>query len=357
VTNFQNIKLSKALSYTLRSMSRGKNYDKKITNFCNMPFTHISVDHNSDCFLCQCDGWLPIPVGKIFDFESLEDVWNSPTAQMLQNDIQQKKFSWCAVTRCGIIDNNIVKNNYTLSINIDDSCNLACPSCRREVRMLDSGPKFEEKSQHLERVLQWLDKFEHPIKISLGGSGDALASQLCRNLIKNYRYKKGQTFRITTNGLLLKKVIENSSIYPAISSISISVDAGSAEVYEQVRRPGKWKVLIENLKWLSDNQKQINVNLSFVLQKTNFYDLPAFVELCRKFNFAGTIQPLNDWGTWNSTPVINPDDYTLANGTYMDHDVTNTDHPEYNNFLQILNNVRNNNYKFLHISPHFDQYQ
>jgi hypothetical protein len=357
VNQFQNIKLSKALSYTLRSMSRGKNYHQQIANTCNLPFTHVSVDQNSDCFLCVCEGWLPIPVGKVSDFESLEEVWNSPTAQILQSDIEQRKFSWCAVTRCGIIDKSISNNNYTLAINIDDSCNLACPSCRRELRMLENGTEFDNKQQDLAHIIRWLEQFQHPINISLGGTGDALASQLVRNFIKNYRYKSGQTFTITTNGLLLKKVIEKSSIYPAISAISISVDAGSLEVYEQVRRPGKWAVLIENLQWLSDNQKQIKVNLNFVLQKTNFRDLSAFVSLCKTFNFTGCVQPLNDWGTWNSSSVSNPDEYTLVNGTYLDHDVANTEHPDHADFVQILNSVRKSNYSFLSISPFFNQYQ
>jgi sulfatase maturation enzyme AslB (radical SAM superfamily) len=338
-------------------MSRGKNYHKQIENFCRMPFTHVSVDQNSDCFLCHCEGWLPIPVGKVSDFESLEDVWNSPTAKMLQSDIEQKKFSWCAVTHCGILENNIAKKNYTLAINIDDSCNLACPSCRRELRMLENGVEFEKKQQDLVRITQWLEKFQQPISISLGGTGDALASQLVRNFIKTYRYKSGQTFKITTNGLLLKKVIANSSIYPAISVISISVDAGSAEVYEQVRRPGKWSVLMDNLEWLANNRSQMHVNLNFVLQKTNLHDLPAFVELCKTLNFNGYIQPLNDWGTWNRVPVSTPDAYTEANGTYLDHDVTNSTHPDYGDFIQILNSIRKNQPKFLIISPHFAQYQ
>lgn len=355
--DFQNIKLSTALSYTLQSMPRGKQYKKSIVNSCDLPFTHITVDPNSDCFLCNCDGWLPIPVGKVTDFETLEQVWNSPIAHMLQDDIQQKKFSWCAISHCGILNHNIIQKKYSLSINIDDSCNLACPSCRRELRMLEKGPEFDKKLNDLTHILKWLENFNHPIEISLGGSGDALASYLIRSLIKNYHYKTGQTFKITTNGLLLKKVISESEIGPAIVNFSISVDAGSKEIYEKVRRPGKWSSLIENLEWLADNRQQKKITLNFVLQKTNFRDLPAFVNLCEKFNFNGSVQPLNDWGTWNSKPVLDPDTWTIDNGTYLDHDVINPEHPEYTNFVQILNSVRANKYKFLILNSYFDQHK
>lgn len=355
--DFQNLKLSQALSYTLRSMPRGKQHTQPILHSCNLPFTHISVDQNSDCFLCNCEGWLPIPVGKVTDFKSLEEIWNSPIAQELQADIQQKKFSWCAVTYCGITNHNIVKKNYTLNINIDDSCNLACPSCRRESRMLEKGPEFDSKTKDLNQILEWLEKFNEPITISLGGTGDALASQLIRNLIKTYRYKPSQTFRITTNGLLLKKVIAESAIKPAITFFSVSVDAGSKEVYEQVRRPGKWLALMENLEWLANNQQHSNVNLNFVLQKTNFRDLPAFVDLCQQFNFNGSVMALNDWGTWNSKPVINPDAYTIVNGTYLDHDVADPNHLEHNEFLAVLKHIREKNFNFLNFNPYFDKFK
>ena len=354
--DFQNLKLSKAQTYTLRSMPRGKQHKQPITNSCNIPFTHLTVDQNSDCFLCKCDGWLPIPIGKITDFESLEDAWNSPISKDLQADIQEKKFSWCAVEHCGVIDQNVVNSTYTLNINIDDSCNLACPSCRREPYMLEHGPKFDSKTADLTHILEWLEKFNHPITISLGGTGDALASKLMRNLIKNYCYKPGQQFRSTTNGLLLKKVIADSNMQSAISQFSISVDAGSKEVYEQVRRPGKWSALIENLEWLSNNRQQSKVTLNFVLQKTNFRDLPAFAQLCTQLKFGGNVQPLNDWGTWNSRPVVNPDAYTIANGTYVDHNVANSVHPEHTEFLTVLRNTREQ-HKNLHISPYFNKFK
>ena len=338
-------------------MPRGKNYNGTVTNSCNMPYTHVSVDANSDCFLCNCEGFLPVPVGRVDDFETLEQIWNSPVAQMLQDDIQQKKFSWCAVTHCGVVNQSIKNDSYSLSINIDDSCNLACPSCRRELRMLENGSEFEQKSKDLTRILEWLEKFNQPINISLGGTGDALASQLIRNFIKNYKYKTGQTFKITTNGLLLKKIIADSAIRPAISDISISVDAASKAVYEQVRRPGKWSVLMDNLEWLVDNRQSSNVNLNFVLQKTNFRDLPAFGELCRRFGFIGCVMALNDWGTWNTKPVVNPDAYTIANGTYLDHNVADPDHPEHNEFIQVLKTVREQNFEFLNFNPYFDKFK
>lgn len=338
-------------------MPRGKDHKEQITHSCNMPFYHVSIDANSDCFLCGCEGWLPIPVGKVADFATLHDVLNSPQAKTLQTDIEQKKFTWCAVQHCGVTKHDIVKTGFSLSINIDDSCNLACPSCRRELRMLESGIQYEKKKQDLDRILSWLETFEPAILIYLGGSGDALASSLIRNFIKNYRFKPQQRFSIATNGLLLKKVMAESAIGPAIESYSISVDAGSQQVYENVRRPGKWSVLLQNLDWLYENKNNSRVILSFVVQRDNFRDLPRFVDLCARYKFFGRITALNDWGTWNDSISANPDSWTMINGTYQDHDVINPSHPAHSEFADIINAVIESKHSFLDISPIFDKFK
>jgi hypothetical protein len=69
-----------------------------------------------------------------------------------------------------------------------------------------------------------------------------------------------------------------TAIFAYYAYMIIGVDAASAEVYEQVRRPGKWKILLENLEWLSMNQGTSQVVLSFTVQKTNFREITAFAD-------------------------------------------------------------------------------
>jgi molybdenum cofactor biosynthesis enzyme MoaA len=355
ITDLHNIKLSEGLTYTLKSMPRGNKHSEPIAHRCNLPFTQVNIDSNFDCFLCNCEGYLPVPVGKVLDFNSLTSVWESPIAKMLQQDIEEKKYTNCAVYHCGIIQGDRINQTAAMAINIDDSCNLACPSCRRELKMVERGPEYDVKIQNLNQILSWLTQYDQPIHISLGGSGDGLASPVLRPLIKNYVPKQNQTFQITTNGLLIKKLLPDASIRSAITNWSISVDAGSSQVYEQVRRPGKWKNLLENLEWLANNKESSKIRLNFVVQKNNFRDIPAFTGLCQQFQFLGTLQALNDWGTWNSKPVKNPDVYTIQNGTFMDHNVADPSHPEHQDFLEVLQTTRVEN--ILHISPYFNKFK
>lgn len=322
-----------------------------------MPFNQVSVDQNGDCFLCDCDGHLPIPVGSVDEFDSLESVLNSPVAQMLQQDIKEKKYTWCAVEHCGVKHRNITKPGYQLNIHIDDSCNLACPSCRRQAFMIDSGHEFDQKLNQLQHILAWLAKSDKSITISLGGSGDPLASHILRPLILDYEPRESQKFIITTNGLLLKKLMPQSKIKKFVTRYSISIDAASEQVYENVRKPGKWHNLMENLEWISENRGNSSITLNFVVQKSNYQDLPAFVELCQRLKTYGSIVPLDDWGTWNSQPVLNPDEYTIKNGCYTDHNVVDVAHPEHQQFIDILKSIRTNQPNFINISTFFDQFK
>ena len=76
---------------------------------------------------------------------------------------------------------------------------------------------------------------------------------------------------------MIKKQLINSKLLPNITDYSISVDAGSAEVYENVRRGGNWNILIENFDFLSKINKAHLVTLNFAVQKNNFKDLFKYI--------------------------------------------------------------------------------
>jgi sulfatase maturation enzyme AslB (radical SAM superfamily) len=315
----------------------------------------VVIDFNSNCLLCTCDGWLPIPVGKVLDFETLQEVFNSPVAQMLQKDVADKKYTWCAVDHCGIKHHDIIKNAYRLSLNIDESCNLACPSCRRDFIMHTHGPEIENKIQSVNRVVSWLEKFEHPIHIVLSGNGDPLASTIIRPLFKNLVPRSTQTFKLITNGLLIKKQLMDSLIFPNITEIAISVDAGCEETYKSVRLGGSWKVLIENFEFLKTLGKNKITTLNFAIQNKNFRDLPNFVELCQHYQFGINVHQLDDWGTWNNNVADNPDSWTLKNGTFMDQDVLDHGHINFAECKHIMQNLISTKNSSITIAPRVSQ--
>lgn len=330
--------------YKLSTMGpRGQNTNNpvNIEHSCNMPHRYITVDYLGNCLLCHCDGWLPIPVGKVTDFDSIEAVFAASSSKMLQQDIDDKKYSWCAVDYCGIRDGNVVQTQFELAINIDESCNLQCASCRRGPIMHTKGSEFDFKLRCIERIISWLDKFDKPIRIVTSGNGDVLASHVMRPLLQKWKYKQSQTFTFFTNGLLLRKQLDKLPILSAIKEFSLSIDAGSQTVYEDVRRPGKWSVLLNNLEFLREQKLNHLINFKFIVQRRNYQDLPNLVKLVEQFNCKALVSELQDWGTWAHFRTDNDDAWTQANGIYSDHDVLHPNHPEHKQAIQILRSIKN----------------
>lgn len=267
---------------------------------CNVPDRNLLIDWDGSCFLCHCEAWLPVSVGRIDDFDNLTDVWDSEIGQKIRIDVANRTYSYCAVDRCGVLDGDIYFDRYHIHLNIDESCNLRCPSCRPGLIMKDAGPEYDTKLARARHIVRLLEEFDQPCHIIMSGNGDPLASAIMRPLIQEFHPRHDQTFRLFTNGLLLKKQLERSQILPNITQYFISIDAGSAQVYHQVRQPGRWDVLLDNLRFLQDitQERPAEVLLKFVLQRENWMDMENFCELCIRLDFQGVINRLEDWGTW-----------------------------------------------------------
>ena len=267
-----------------------------ITNTCNYPHKVASIDVEGNCMLCGCDGWLPISSGKIQNYTRLEQIWQTDVAKKLQQDIDAKKFTWCSVDACGIRKANQIKQQHYLSINVDESCNLACPSCRNTKINWTSGKKYEDRLTIATHLVKLINKFEQPLEIMMSGNGDPLASLIYRPLVLNMEPRDNISVRMLTNGLLLKKLAPKLKIKDSIKFLDISIDAGDQETYERVRLGGSWRMLKDNLDYVKDNF-DCHVTLKFVLQKNNVNSLDNFVKLLEEYNFHGNIMPIEDWSS------------------------------------------------------------
>lgn len=310
------------------NLSRNKDLNVAVENKCHAPWKFSVVDANGYCFICPCEIWMPLHSCHINDIESLDEIWHTSLANEIQQDIVNGKFTHCAVDRCLVADHDVDYDGYELGINIDDSCNLQCPSCRSDKIMHSSGELFDAKHAWVHKTIKLIENFDKPLRVIMSGNGDVLASHIMRPLIKNLQPKPNHKFRIFTNGLLLKKHLSNSPLLPNVDQIYISIDAGTKEVYEQVRRPGKWETLIENLdylKTLSDSQRHIELRL--VLHNENYTDLENFIKLALGYGFKANIGQFENWGTY----IVDSID------RFGDHDVIgNIAHPNHLNAISIL---------------------
>lgn len=295
-----------------------------IDNFCQRPTKSATVDFQGNCFLCICESWLPVSVGNITDFDKLEQIWDNPTAKVLQQDVADKKFTYCAVELCGVDQHSIeLSNLYRLNLTLDNSCNLACPTCRTSMINFTEGPEYDQRLEYANYMLELLEKFDQPMEVVMLGNGDPLASAVIRPIILNWEPKSSQTVLLFTNGLLMKKLLPKSKMLPHITNFQISIDAGTKEVYNKVRAPGNFDTLIENLNWLWVHKpKDSTVTLKFTVSAENVNDIKNFTNLCVDYGFAGDISKLVDWGTFEN---------------FQDHEVIdNTNHPLHKTAIEQL---------------------
>ena len=99
--------IPKANQHSYNSIPRNGDLRLTIDNHCNVPSHTLLVDWKGDCFVCSCEAWLPVTAGNILDVKSLNEFWSTGVPAELQQDINQKKFTHCAVDRCGILNHDI----------------------------------------------------------------------------------------------------------------------------------------------------------------------------------------------------------------------------------------------------------
>ena len=158
-----------APAHSWNYIQRGMNFDKDLGLrglYCLHPFNTITVDGEGDIYACICQVWLPISLGKVWEFESLDDIIRSPRARAIQASILDGTYRYCS-SECGILqdpEKELVTNFDTKldSINwinfaIDSSCNLTCPSCRKSFQFINQGPEYEKRIRivdHLVKLIQ-----------------------------------------------------------------------------------------------------------------------------------------------------------------------------------------------------------
>jgi wyosine [tRNA(Phe)-imidazoG37] synthetase (radical SAM superfamily) len=336
-----------------------KNLKKRVTsqfkvsqNVCKQPFEKVLIGGQGEIYFC-CTSWLPKAIGNIFEEPEFNKAWNSETAQKIRASMINETYEFCSHENCPFLlngkfkpkkkksshdDNSttstkkIILSHGPVEMNLfyDFTCNLYCKFCRNHVKTLD-----KERTEFLLKFQENLIKtplFKDLRRLILAGQGEVFASKIYLSLLKSIDEKRSPKLRITllTNGVLLTPANweKISNAHYAIDTISISVDAATKETYNKMRRGSNFDILLNNLKFLSElkKNKDLKLKATFVMQKQNYKEIPAFVKLMKKYSVDG----------FYFQKIIN-------HGTYSEKEfrraaVHRKDHPEQEAFLEILRN-------------------
>ncbi|MEA2236371.1 MAG: hypothetical protein QOC81_1095 [Thermoanaerobaculia bacterium] len=350
--------------------------------FCSRPFEVLvstqSTGWNAETstteqimgasYLCDCAAWLPFIAGNVVDAASPDDVWNSEGAQEIRRSVLDGDYSYCSRTLCPMIANNnlprteevssprlraIIDEHKTIlddgprliALGHDSSCNLACPSCRVDIVMANRAQNDRLDRARDTVILPLLRNRE--VGLHLTAWGDPFASRHYRSILEALRDHDfdGVKLSILTNGLGLTKNIWESMphLREKIVELRVSVDAATKETYENVRRPGRWEVITENLRVMGEinsagtfvrnrqhgivlpgTDDAISFSLAFVVQSANFREMPAFVRLAEEVNADSVIfQRYYSFGHEGSA-------------AFCSKDVASAAHPEHSELQAIL---------------------
>lgn len=318
--------------------------------FCDEPFSFFFVGHRGFVYLC-CPGRLvnQISIGNVFIEKDINLIWNSENAKLIRKSVCDGSFKYCnrycpkitsdslpRVENCNeqwleLVRNPMKDLNYQppkIQFAYDNECNLRCVSCRHTI-IRANDLQIKKYDQVKDTILKPLLKNATTLIIS--GSGDIFASRHSVKYLEELNSEEYPKLRyhILTNGILFNE--KNWERYPNMQKMTrmliISVDAAKKETYENVRRGGKWEVLLQNLNFAGKLRKSKKIEalcIMFVVQKMNYQDMLEFIQLgyqigADQINFSR----IENWGIYTDQEFI---DFDVC-------DPRNTDHHK---FLEVI---------------------
>lgn len=328
--------------------------EEEISNsFCSRPFEQAWVINEGEVYLC-CPVHMPISIGNAYT-QTWEEIWNSDIAQEIRASILNGSYKYCnryycpyivdyppqkAINYAGTPYEEIIANKTTklpkehklaiAGVAYDYTCNLCCPSCRREYYKLDD--KQAKKIQHAKELVT-LPLMKQAKSFHISG-GDPFASHHSKDLlgrINPAEFPSLSILEISTNGVLFdqKQWERLANLHYLDIKVYLSVDAATEQTYNIVRRGGDWQRLNSNLKFIAKLRKENKIkvfNINFCVQDHNFKEMIEFLKLGLSLN----VDTVYFQKIYNST-AFTADEFTQRT-------VFNPSHPQYSEFIEILRN-------------------
>jgi len=174
-----------------------------------------------------------------------------------------------------------------LAIETTTRCNFHCVHCSRS---LSHSAPVDIDLDLFQRVVPFV---RSAFEFYLFGDGEVLLD-IPRHLAMIARIHKedpGCELGFSTNGKLLTPEVYELYAAAGIQYIQVSVDAATPELYESMRRGGRFRELQSNLAGILDRRRrarsrQPQLRLASVISKQNFRELPLLAEFAKKYDFS-----------------------------------------------------------------------
>lgn len=171
-----------------------------------------------------------------------------------------------------------------MTIVLGNGCNIDCPHCYQE-KNGDNLLRDKEIGFHLRHEFSQFYPYLETLRIQ---GGEVFALKGFKDLIDDVAKAVDRPLiSISTNGTLLNEVWCKKIVEMPFQAVTFSFDAGTKETFERLRRGAKFDVVVNNVKRLQE-YKSIqkswfpNIDVFFVVMRSNFREIPQFMELMLK---------------------------------------------------------------------------
>lgn len=284
---------------------------------CDTMFGTYEIESTGEVACC-CTTFLDERVGNLVD-QDFKDIWWSNTHKILCLSAANKTYSFCKSDMCPVLmekSRKEYKNSYTetaryktieqspkvILISIDSSCNLYCESCRECVKILTGSAK--EKAAIMADKLLNTGNLSDAEFIVMAGNGEVFLSDIYERIWSSEQTKHTKRFRLLSNGTIFTPQRWNKFADNRTSEVVVtfSIDAATEKTYREVRRGGNFSQLMDNMCFASELRKQGKLGyfqISFVVQRKNYKEMPLFVELGKKLGVDKVFfTRILNWGTY-----------------------------------------------------------
>ncbi len=177
-----------------------------------------------------------------------------------------------------------------LQIEVSTYCNLACVMCPHPTMISD--PKH-----------MTIDQFKHvfdrltPLKVALSGVGEPFLNP-DMNAMVSYASQGGASTITTSNLTVISPDLARGIVGSGLSLLKGSIDSTNRETYRAIRQKDMHLRVLDGLKNIRDAKATLGastpvVRLQFVMQKSNYQEIPQILNLCREYGVdAINFQPL-----------------------------------------------------------------
>lgn len=357
--------------------------DRGCMKLCPYPFSRMQTSNYEDrfdrlrgTFLPCVPSWFNQNYFEVPAAENLNEIWNGAQAQELRKRMYDGDFSFCDRNACQIplytveelSDRRIVfaetpvpEENIeaikrkdpimpagpsSLYLTSDYTCNLKCPICRDT--LIANGTPTKSAIEEYDFVHRSRESLE---VIKLSNGGEVFYSQLQRKLLKSLNstdFPKLRRVHVVSNGTLFSKKAYKD-LAPGthfIKDVNISLDAGTKETYHKVRGP-YWEQVLENVRWLGEMRRAGCLDyysFHIIITKDNYKDIPQMIELGRECSTDRVL----------IQPFLKGDRQGYTD--YEEQAIHLTTHPEYQQFIDLLNQFKNEPILYTYIDlPGYDK--